>query len=61
MRNCAVASADVQIDSSGTSMPDVASRARRSRAVKIELFVRMRNGRPLSRSARTNSGAPGIA
>src|SRR5690606_33041491 len=42
-------------------MPDVARRARRSRAVKIELFVRMRNGRPLSRSARTNSGAPGIA
>jgi hypothetical protein len=60
-RNCAVASADVQMDSSGTSRPLTASRARRSRGVKIELFVSTRNGRPWSRRAVMKSAAPGIA
>src|SRR5918993_1540728 len=60
-RNCAVASADVQIDSSGTSIPLLRSRrTRRSRGVKIELLVSTRNGTPSSRSAAMNSLAPGI-
>src|ERR671913_418580 len=60
-RNCAVASADVQIDSSGTSMPlPRSSRTRRSRGVKIELFVSTRNGMSAARSAAMNSFAPGI-
>ena len=47
-----MASADVQIDSSGTSIPLLRSRrARRSRGVKIELLVSTRNGTPGSRSA----------
>src|SRR5918995_560970 len=60
-RNCAVASADVQMDSSGTSIPLLRSRrTRRSRGVKIELLVSTRNGTPCSRSALMNSFAPGI-
>ena len=46
-RKSAVASADVQIESSGTISPDARSRALRSRGVKIELFVSTRNGRAL--------------
>ena len=45
-RKSAVASAEVQIDSSGTESPEARSRAARSRGVKIELFVRTRNGLP---------------
>ena len=45
-RKSAVASAEVQIDSSGTMSPDARSRADRSRGVKIELFVSTRNGTP---------------
>ena len=41
----AVASADVQIEPSGTCRPERRSRADRSRGVKIELFVRTRKGR----------------
>src|SRR6478736_8793084 len=60
-RNCAVASAEVQMDSSGTSIPLLRSRrTRRSRGVKIELLVSTRNGTPCSRSALMNSFAPGI-
>src|SRR5690625_3324255 len=42
-------------------MPDVCNRAARSRAVKIELFVRTWNGICFSRSRATNSAAPGSA
>src|SRR6478735_8840322 len=59
-RNCAVASAEVQIASTGTSMPLPSSRARRSRGVKIELFVSTRKRRPEAWSAWMNSCAPGI-
>ena len=38
MRKSAVASAEVQIESSGTMRPDARSRALRSRGVKIGLF-----------------------
>src|SRR4051794_13930235 len=61
LRNSAVASALVQIDSSGTSIPLRDSLACRSRAVKIELLVRSRNGISRSRNRRTKSAAPGIA
>src|SRR5690242_11766968 len=60
-RKVAVASADVQIASSGTCRPDRASRAARSRGVKIELLVSTRNGRRLSTNAFKNSAAPGSA
>src|SRR6478609_2782556 len=59
-RNCAVASAEVQMASSGTSIPLPSSRARRSRGVKIELLVRTRKPSPEALSASTNSWAPGI-
>src|SRR3954471_15615358 len=59
-RNCAVASADVQIADSGTSMPLPSSRARRSRGVKIELLVSTRKDRPDEFSDSMNSWAPGI-
>ena len=59
-RKSAVASAEVQIASSGTSMPLRSSRARRSRGVKIELLVSTRNFRPDALSASTNSVAPAI-
>ena len=55
-----MASAEVQIASSGTSIPLASSRARRSRGVKIELFVRTRNFLPDALSASMNSVAPGI-
>ena len=55
-----MASAEVQIASSGTSMPLPSSRARRSRGVKIELLVSTRNFLPDALSASTNSVAPGI-
>src|SRR3954451_5602481 len=61
VRKSAVASADVQIDSSGTCSPLRASRAARSRGVKIELFVSTRNRRPRSTSRSRNSAAPGSA
>src|SRR5215218_9801761 len=60
-RNAAVASADVQIEASGTVSPERRSRADRSRGVKIELFVRTRNGRFLSTNRCRNSAAPGRA
>ena len=44
----AVASAEVQIEASGTVRPERVSRADRSRGVKIELFVSTRNGRSCS-------------
>ena len=59
-RNCAVASADVQIASSGTSMSLASSLARRSRGVNIELLVRPMNLCPDGLSASTNSRPPGI-
>src|SRR3954471_9527464 len=59
-RNCAVASAEVQMDSSGTSMPLASRRALRSRGVKIELFVSTRKPTPEAFSAAMNSTAPGI-
>ena len=59
-RNAAVASALVQIFSSGTSMPEVRSRADRSRGVKIELFVSTRKGVPVSRHCVSSSRAPGM-
>src|SRR5687767_946315 len=59
-RNWAVASADVQIASSGTSMPLASSLARRSRGVNTELLVRTMNGQPDRFRASTNSTAPGI-
>ena len=55
-----MASAEVQIVSSGTSMPLDSSRARRSRGVKIELLVRIRKRRPEAFNASTNSVAPSI-
>ena len=55
-----MASAEVQIASSGTSMPLPSSRARRSRGVKIELLVSTRNFLPDALSASTNSVAPAI-
>src|SRR6476661_651522 len=60
-RNCAVASAEVQIADSGTSMPPARSRARRSLGVKIELFVSTRKRRPDRTKAPMNSLAPGMA
>ena len=42
-------------------MPLASSRARRSRAVKIELLVSTRNRRPCCSRAAMNSGAPGMA
>ena len=54
-----MASAEVQIDSSGTSRPERASRAARSRGVKIELLVSTRK-RPLAfLQAREELGRPG--
>ena len=55
-----MASAEVQIASSGTSIPLASSRARRSRGVKIELLVSTRNFLPDSLSASTNSAAPAM-
>ena len=55
-----MARAEVQIASSGTSIPLPSSRARRSRGVKIELFVSTRNPSPEAFSASMNSWAPGI-
>ena len=49
------------MDLSGTSRPLASNRARRSRAVKIELLVSTRNGRPCFCSASMNSGPPGRA
>src|SRR5690606_3093503 len=60
-RNCAAASAEVQMASSGMSIPPARSRARRSRGVNIELFVRTRKRRPESIRAWMNSAAPGMA
>ena len=60
-RKPAVASAEVQIASSGTSRPLRVSRAARSRRVYIELLVSSRKGSSSSRSRAMNSGAPGIA
>ncbi len=54
-----MASAEVQIDSSGTTRPLRLSRAARSRRVYIELLVSRRNGASSSVSRATNSGAPG--
>src|SRR4051794_25239511 len=59
-RNCAVASALVQIASSGTSIPDRCRRALRSRGVYIELFVSSKNGRPVLVNRATKSAAPGM-
>src|SRR4051795_10656932 len=59
-RKSAVASAEVKIRSSGTSIPPPSSRARRSRRVKIELLVSSRYFSPLSSSAPMNSAAPAI-
>src|SRR6478735_2469839 len=59
-RNWAVASAEVQIADSGTSIPLPSRRARRSRGVKIELLVSTRNDSPEALSASMNSWAPGI-
>src|SRR3954453_10865387 len=59
-RKSAVASAEVKIRSSGTSIPLPSSRARRSRRVKIELLVISRYFRPLAFRASMNSAAPGI-
>src|SRR5918992_3521995 len=59
-RNWAVASAEVQMDSIGTSSPMRRSRACRSRGVYIELLVRTRKGVPRSWSLARNSAAPGI-
>ena len=55
-----MASAEVQIAFSGTSMPLASSRARRSRGVKIELLVSTRKPSPDALSASTNSVAPSI-
>src|SRR3712207_5026041 len=60
-RKSAVASADVQIDSSGTWSPLRERRAARSRGVKIELLVRTRKRRCFSTSRSRNSAAPGSA
>ena len=54
-----MASADVQIASSGTSRPLAAAAPRRSRGVKIELLVSTRNGVPASVHCWSNSAAPG--
>src|SRR6478735_6423689 len=59
-RKSAVASAEVQMDSSGTSIPLPSRRARRSRGVKIELLVSTRNFLPDALSASMNSWAPGM-
>ena len=59
-RKSAVARAEVQIASSGTSIPLPSSRARRSRGVKIELLVSTRNFLPDALSASMNSVAPAI-
>src|SRR5690606_25211406 len=61
LQNSAVASAEVQMRSSGTSRPDARSRAARSRGVKIELLVSTRNGVPDSTHWWISSGAPGSA
>src|SRR3712207_6624806 len=58
-RNRAVAIAEVQMASSGTSRPAVDRRARRSRGVKIELLVSTRNRRPRSCIRASSSAAPG--
>ena len=50
-----------QVSFSGTSMPLLSRRARRSRGVKIELFVSTRKDLPDCSSAVMNSAAPGIA
>ena len=60
-RKSAVASAEVQIDSSGTCSPARTSRADRSRGVKIELLVSTRKRRSRSTSRSRNSAAPGSA
>src|SRR4029453_5400421 len=60
-RNWAVARAEVQMASSGTSMPLDARRARRSLGGNIELFVSTWNRRAVSTRAWMNSGAPGMA
>src|SRR3954451_12798001 len=59
-RKSAVASAEVKMRSSGTSIPLPSSRARRSRRVKIELLVISRYFNPLAPSAPMNSEAPSI-
>ncbi len=56
-----MASAEVQIEASGTVRPDRVNRAARSRGVKIELLVNTKNGRSLSASVCRNSAAPGNA
>jgi len=60
-RNCAVATAEVQIRSSGTAISTSERRAARSRRVYIELLVRTRNSRPCSRIRSMNASAPGRA
>ena len=55
-----MASADVQIACSGTSIPLPRRRAARSRGVKIELLVSTRKRLPEALSASMNSGAPGM-
>src|SRR3712207_4689027 len=61
VRKSAVARAEVKIASSGTSSPPRASRAARSRGVKIELLVSTRNRRRRSTRRSRNSLAPGRA
>ena len=56
-----MASAEVQIACSGTSIPLERSRARRSRGVKIELLVSTRYFLPERSSAAMKSAAPGMA
>ena len=56
-----MASAEVQMRSSGTSRPEASNRADRSRGVKMELLVKTRYSLSLSRRACRNSAAPGIA
>ena len=58
-RNDAVATADVQIDASGTCRVDRAKRAARSRGVNIELFISTKKSVSMSRCK--NSAAPGSA
>ncbi|SLH39783.1 Uncharacterised protein [Mycobacteroides abscessus subsp. abscessus] len=59
LRKVAVASAEVQMDSSGMSRPVVRSRACRSRGVRMELLVSTRNGVSFARNSARNSSAPG--